>query len=91
MLPEFDVAGYDTVSVERPKTELTEEEFEGELDGMLDRQATVETVEEERALADGDWAEIQFRGEIKPLAETVTEEGVTATIRPRRRSRARTC
>jgi trigger factor len=27
---------------------------------------------------DGDWAEIQFRGEIKPLAQTVTEEGVTA-------------
>ena len=39
----------------------------------------METVEEERALAEGDWAEIQFRGEIKPLAETVTEEGVTAT------------
>ena len=78
VLPEFDVAGYETVRVERPKTELTEEEYEGELDYILDRHATVETVEEERALAEGDWAEIQFRGEIKPLAETVTEEGVTS-------------
>jgi trigger factor len=79
VLPEFDVAGYETVRVEKPQTELTEEEFEAELGYVLDSQATVETVEEERALAEGDWAEIQFRGEIKPLAQTVTEEGVTAT------------
>jgi trigger factor len=79
VLPEFDVAGYETVRVEKPQTELTEEEFEAELGYVLDSQATVETVEEERALAEGDWAEIQFRGEMKPLAQTVTEEGVTAT------------
>jgi trigger factor len=79
VLPEFDVAGYETVRVERPQTELTDEEFEEELGYILDSQATVETVEEARALAEGDWAEIQFRGEIKPLAETVTEKGVTAT------------
>ena len=92
VLPEFDVAGYETVRVERPQTELTDEEFEEELGYILDSQATVETVEEERALAEGDWAEIQFRGEIKPLAETVTEEGVTATTPaeapPRRSGRA---
>ena len=79
VLPEFDVAGYETVRVEKPQTELTEEEFEEELGYVLDSQATVETVEEKRALAEGDWAEIQFRGEMKPLAQTVTEEGVTAT------------
>jgi trigger factor len=79
VLPEFDVAGYDTVRVEKPKTDLTEEEFEAELGRILDSQATVEPVEEERALVEGDWAEIQFKGQIQPLAHTVTEEGVTAT------------
>jgi trigger factor len=79
VLPEFDVEGYETVRVEKPQTELTEEEYESELGYILDSQATVETVEEERALTEGDWAEIQFRGEIKPLSQTVTEEGVTAT------------
>ena len=79
VLPEFDVAGYETVRVEKPQTELTEEEFEAELGYLMENQATVETVEEERALAEGDWAEIQFRGEIRPLAQTVTAEGVTAT------------
>ena len=79
VMPEFDVAGYDQVRVEKPATELTEEEFENELSRLMDSQATVEPVEDDRALVDGDWAEIQFKGEIKPLAQTVTEEGVTAT------------
>jgi len=79
VLPEFDISGYDTVKVEKPNVELTAEEFESELDRMLDSQATVETVEEDRALGDGDWAEIGFEGAIQPLAQTVTEEGVTST------------
>jgi trigger factor len=82
VLPEFDIAGYQTVQVEKPQVELTHEEFEAELGLLLDSQATVEPVEEDRALADGDWAEIQFRGEVKPLAQTVTEEGVTSTEPP---------
>ncbi|HXE09543.1 MAG TPA: trigger factor, partial [Acidobacteriaceae bacterium] len=74
VLPEFDVAGYDTVKVEKPNVALTEEEFEAELQRMLESQATVETVEEDRPLKDGDWAEIQYKGEIKPLAQTVGED-----------------
>jgi trigger factor len=56
--------------------ELTDEEFEGEVAHLLEGYATVEPVEEDRALVEGDWAEIQFRGNIRPLAQTVTEEGV---------------
>jgi len=78
VLPEFDVAGYDSVKVEKPAVELTDEEYESELGRVLESFATVEPVEEDRALADGDWAEIRFSGNIKPLAQTVTEDGVTA-------------
>ncbi|HEV2619347.1 MAG TPA: trigger factor [Acidobacteriaceae bacterium] len=78
VLPEIDITGYDTVRVEKPNVALTDEEFEAELSRLMESQAIVETVEEERTLGDGDWAEIQFRGEIQPLAQTVTEEGVTA-------------
>lgn len=74
--PEFDIAGYDSVQVTKPDAALTEDEFQSELDRVLDGHATVETVEEDRPLADGDWAEIQFRGEIQDLALTVTEDGV---------------
>jgi trigger factor len=78
ILPEFDVSGYESVKVSKPNADLTEDEFESELDRILESEATVEPVEEYRALADGDWAEIQFRGDIKPLVQTVTEDGVTA-------------
>lgn len=74
--PEFDITGYDSVRVTKPDAALTEDEFQSELDRVLDSHATVEPVEEDRPLADGDWAEIQFRGEIQDLALTVTEDGV---------------
>lgn len=74
--PEFEIAGYDSVHVSKPDTALTNDEFDAELNRVLDGHATVEPVEEDRALVDGDWAEIQFRGEVKDLAQTVTEDGV---------------
>jgi len=74
--PEIDITGYDSVHVSKPDAALTNEEFDAELNRVLDSHATVEPVEEDRALVDGDWAEIQFRGEVKDLAQTVTEDGV---------------
>ena len=74
--PQINLAGYDSVPVSRPDVALTAEEFDAELNRVLDSHATVEPVEEDRALVDGDWAEIQFRGEVKDLAQTVTEDGV---------------
>jgi trigger factor len=74
--PEIDIAGYDSVTVTKPDAALTDEEYDAELARVLDSHATVEPVEEDRPLVDGDWAEIQFRGDIKDLAQTVTEDGV---------------
>jgi trigger factor len=74
--PEIDITGYDSVRVSKPDAALTDDEYAAELNRVLDSHATVEPVEEDRALVDGDWAEIQFRGEVKDLAQTVTEEGV---------------
>jgi len=74
--PEINVVGYDSVSVAKPDAALTDEEYDAELARVLDSHATVEPVEEERPLVDGDWAEIQFRGDVKDLAQTVTEDGV---------------
>lgn len=76
VLPEINVDGYDAISVERPDATLTDEEYQAELDGVLDHHSTVEPVDEDRALTDGDWAEISFKGNVQDLAQTVTEEGV---------------
>jgi trigger factor len=77
--PEINLAGYDAVKIAKPEVALTNEEFDAELNRVLDSHATVEPVEEDRPLADGDWAEIQFHGEVKDLAQTVTEEGIENT------------
>jgi trigger factor len=74
--PEINIDGYDSVKVSRPDVALTGDEFDAEMSRVLDSHATVEPVEEDRPLVDGDWAEIQFRGVMKDLAQTVTEDGV---------------
>ena len=74
VLPAFDVTGYDAITVVKPDTALTEDEYEGELARILDQHSAVEPVNEERALVEGDWAEIEFSGEIKDIAEVIGEE-----------------
>ena len=74
--PEIDITGYESVTVPKADVALTDDEYEAELGRVLEGHATVETVEEDRPLTEGDWAEIQFRGEIKDLAQVVGEEGL---------------
>ena len=78
VLPEFSVEGYQQVKVEKPDTSLTEEEFNAELDRVRDSRSTMEPVTEDRALADGDWAQISFKGEIQ--GEGAAEEGAAQPI-----------
>ena len=65
VLPELDLTGYETIPVSRPEVTLTEEEYQAELDRVLEGHAVVEPVEDDRELTDGDWAEISFRGAIE--------------------------
>ncbi len=62
VLPTIDVNGYQGITIEKPVVEVEQSEFEDELARVLDSHATVETVEEDRPLQDGDWAEISFHG-----------------------------
>jgi trigger factor len=71
--PTVDVTGYDTVTIEKPSVELEEAEYEAEMERVLDAHATIEPVEEERALQDGDWAEISFKGARRKAEGDTTE------------------
>lgn len=79
VLPEFSIDGYQDVKVEKPDTTLTDTEFNTELERVRDSRSTMEPVTEERALVDGDWAQISFKGEVKSEAETAesTAEPIT--------------
>jgi trigger factor len=66
VVPEFSVDGYQDVKVEKIPTELTDAEVDAELARIRDSRSTMEPVTEERALADGDFAQISFTGTVQP-------------------------
>lgn len=70
IMPGFSIEGYQDVHVPKPDTQLTDDEFDAELGRIRDSRSTMEPVTEDRALADGDWAQITFRGEFKGEVET---------------------
>lgn len=78
VLPEIDITGYDQVPATRPETTLTDAEYKAELDRALEPHATVETIEDDRPLADGDWAEIEFKGHVQEHAENAGEDSAPA-------------
>jgi trigger factor len=65
IVPEFSIEGYNDVKVEKPDTELTDAEFNAELDRIRDAHSKMEPVTEDRPLADGDWALISFTGDLE--------------------------
>ncbi len=62
VLAAIDVTGYDQVKVDRPNTALDDAEFDSELAHLRESHAIMEPVEEDRLLADGDFAQIRFTG-----------------------------
>ncbi len=68
-IPDFAIEGYKDVTVPKPSVDVTEEEFQQELEQLRDSRSTMEPVEEDRALADGDFAQISYKGQIAEVAE----------------------
>jgi trigger factor len=87
-IPDFSIDGYETVTVAKPSVDVTDEEFQRELDQLRESRAVIEPVEEERAIVDGDWAEITYKGQIDgeadaaPIAgeDTLVEVGGKDTV-----------
>ncbi len=74
VMPPVDITGYQDVKVEREAGELSDEEFEAEIERMRDSRSTMEPVTEDRALADGDFAQISFKGSVTGgEGEAITE------------------
>jgi trigger factor len=74
-VPEFSIDGYQSVVVEKPPVEIAEEEFQHEIEQLRESRATIEPVEEDRSLVDGDWAQITYTGQIAGDAEAAPVAG----------------
>jgi len=73
ILPEIKLAPYDDIQPETIDTSVTEEDVERALNNLRLQHATYNPVEEDRGLADGDFAVVGFKGIPKE-----PEEGVEA-------------
>ena len=90
IFPEFKVADYDDIKAETIDTNVTEDDVEQALKNLRLQHATYDAVEEERPIADGDFAVVSFRGtpkdgeaDAKPVEvdEVMVEIGGDNTIR----------
>lgn len=87
-IPAFSIEGYQSVVVDKPSAEVTDEEFDRELAQLRESRATIEPVEEDRALVDGDSAQVSYKGRIEgddeaaPIAgeDTLVEIGGADTV-----------
>jgi trigger factor len=87
-VPKFSIEGYQKVTVDKPPVEVTEEEYQREMEQLRESRATIEPVEEDRVIKDGDWAQITYKGiidgepEAAPVAgeDTLVEVGGKDTV-----------
>ena len=62
IFPEFKLGPYDDIKVQSIDTNVTDEDVETALENLRQQHATYTPVEEDRALADGDYATVSFKG-----------------------------
>jgi trigger factor len=79
-IPDFSIEGYDQVRVEKPSVELTDEEFSREMTELRESRATIEPVEDDRPLADGDWAQISYSGKLVDDPEAAPINGEDSLV-----------
>jgi trigger factor len=62
VLPNIELAPYSDLSAQKSDISVSDDEVERELQSVREHQATYNTVEENRGLQDGDFAEVSFTG-----------------------------
>lgn len=79
-MPEVSIEGYEQVVVPKPSVEVTEDEFKHEMDQLRESRGTIEPVEEDRPLVDGDWAQISYSGTIADEPEAAPIAGEDSLV-----------
>ena len=61
VLPPFEVTGYKEIKITRQPVEVNDEEVQKMIDNLLDQNSTYINVDEDRGIADGDFASVAFK------------------------------
>ncbi len=76
VLPDFKVGPYEDLHISRLDTNVSDEDVETALNNLREQQATYSAVEEERPLADGDFAVVSFKGTPKESEQNADSKPV---------------
>lgn len=79
-MPDVSIEGYEQVVVPKPSVEVTDDEFKHEMDQLRESRGTIEPVEEDRPLVDGDWAQISYSGTIADDPEAAPIAGEDSLV-----------
>lgn len=86
VMPEIEVKGYDELRPELEEVNVTDEEVDQALKNLQEQHAAYAAVEEDRALQDGDYAQVSFKGtpaeggDPVEVPEVLVEIGGTNTV-----------
>jgi trigger factor len=69
VMPEIELGDYKNIKVDKPNIQVSDEDVEGEIKALQERQASFDPVEEDRPLADGDFAQVAFTATPKETDE----------------------
>jgi len=80
VLPEFELADYSTIKVEKPEIKVTDEEVEAELKQLQERQASFDPVNDDRGAEKGEFVQVSFEAKPKGMdaAEAAGEKTESA-------------
>jgi trigger factor len=76
VLPDFKVAPYEDLHIPRLDTNVSEQDVENALTNLREQHATYSAVDEERPLADGDFAVVSFKGTPKESEQNADSKPV---------------
>ncbi len=80
VLPDIDVKGYKEIQVEHEEVAVKDDEVEATLKNFQEQAATYMNVDEERPIADGDYAQVSFKTEGAPEDAPVEMDDVLVAI-----------
>ena len=67
VLPEFELADYSTLKVDKPEIKVTDEEVDAEIKQLQERQASFDPVNDDRGAETGEFVQVSFEARPKGL------------------------
>lgn len=67
VLPEFELADYSTIKIDKPEIKVTDEEVDAEIKQLQERQASFDPVNDDRGAETGEFVQVSFEARPKGL------------------------